>query len=129
MAAASAATANPPPASEPRTAAAAPADRGAVAPEEEDEPEVVAAAPRIPTRANVAKQATFVNAINLSKLNLIGIYGTSSNRYALVRTSGGRYDKVQVGDRIDGGRVAAITSTELRYQKSGKMLTLAMPRG
>jgi len=98
--------------------------------EEEDEPQVVAsAAPRIPTRASVAKQATFTNAINLSKINLIGVYGTANNRYALVRSPNGRYTKVKVGDRVDGGVVAAITSNELRYQKGGRMLSLAMPRG
>ena len=102
----------------------------AASPEAEPEPEVVAsAAPRIPTRANVAKQATFRNAINLSKVNLIGIYGTPSSRYAMVRTSGGRFTRVKVGDRVDGGTVAAITASEVRYKKGGRMLTLAMPRG
>lgn len=111
-------------------AAVRPADPpAALDPEEEDEPEVASAAPRIPTRASVAKQATFVNAINLSRLNLIGIYGTPSNRSALVRSSSGRYSKVEVGDRLDGGTVAAITATELRYQKGGRMLVLEMPRG
>ncbi|MBL4916305.1 hypothetical protein [Szabonella alba] len=113
-------------------AAAAPAQRQAAPAEieEEDEPEVaVSAAPRIPTRASVAQQATFSNAINLSRINLIGVYGTASNRYALVRSGNGRFTKVKVGDRIDGGTVAAITSNELRYQKGGRMLSLAMPRG
>jgi len=77
----------------------------------------------------VAKQATFTNAINLSKINLIGVYGTQSKRYALVRQANGRYKKVAVGDSIDGGRVAAITATEVRYQKGGRMLALAMPKG
>jgi translation initiation factor 6 (eIF-6) len=76
----------------------------------------------------VAKQATFVNAINLSRINLIGVYGTQSNRYALVRQPNGRYKKIKTGDNIDGGRVAAITSTEVRYQKGGKMLSLKMPK-
>lgn len=99
-------------------------------PEEADEPEVkVAAAPRIPTRANVAQQATFKNAINLSKINLIGVYGTDSKRYALVRSASGRYSKVRVGDRLDGGTVAAITRTEVRYKKGSRMLALAMPNG
>ncbi|RUS60654.1 hypothetical protein EGN72_08800 [Pseudorhodobacter sp. E13] len=99
-------------------------------PEEQEEPEVkVSAAPRIPTRANVAKQATFKNAINLSKTNLIGVYGTDSKRYALIRTSSGRYQKVRVGDRVDGGTVAAITRNEVRYKKGSKMLALSMPKG
>jgi hypothetical protein len=94
---------------------------------EEDEPEVVATAPRIPSSANVAQQATLRNAINLRDLNLIGVYGNSSNRYALVRNPNGRYVKVSVGDRLDGGRVAAITASELRYEKRGRMVTLALP--
>ena len=110
-------------------AAAAPAPE--LKPEELDEvnePETSKAAPKIPTKASVAKQATFKNAINLSKINLIGTYGTDSKRYALVRQSNGRYKKVKVGDKIDGGTVKAITETEVRYQKSGKLLTLKMPK-
>ena len=97
--------------------------------EADDEPEIATAMPRLPTKASVAKQATFVNAINLSKTNLIGVYGTQSSRYALVRLSSGRYKKVKVGDSIDGGKIAAITSTEVRYQKGGKIVTLALPKG
>ncbi|WP_103256802.1 translation initiation factor 2 [Tabrizicola aquatica] len=93
-----------------------------------DEPEVAAAAPSIPTRASVAKQATFANAINLSKINLIGTYGTDSRRYALIRQSNGRFKKVSVGDRIDGGTVKAITETEVRYQKGGRLISLKMPK-
>ena len=97
--------------------------------EADDEPEVASsAAPRIPTRANVAKQATFVNAINLSKTNLIGVYGTQSKRYALIRQSNGRYKKVRVGDSVDGGKVQAITANEVRYQKGGRLLSLTMPK-
>ena len=93
-----------------------------------DEPEVASAAPSIPTRASVAKQATFANAINLSKINLIGTYGTDSRRYALIRQSNGRFKKVSVGDRIDGGTVKAITETEVRYQKGGRLISLKMPK-
>ena len=64
----------------------------------------------------------------MSKINLIGVYGTKSSRYALIRQSNGRYKKVKVGDSIDGGRVAAINSDEVRYQKSGRMVTLKLPR-
>ncbi|KPA22018.1 hypothetical protein shim_19040 [Shimia sp. SK013] len=92
-------------------------------------PASAAIAPTIPTTASVARQATIQNAINLRKINLIGVYGTSSNRRALVRLSNGRYKKVQVGDRIDGGKVAAIDETELRYIKSGKNIILKMPKG
>ncbi|WP_395542007.1 hypothetical protein [Neotabrizicola sp. sgz301269] len=114
-----------------QTAAAAPS--GKAKPDEQaeiDEPEVAASvAPKIPTKASVAKQATFKNAINLKKTNLIGVYGTQSKRYALIRQSNGRYKKVKVGDRIDGGTIQAITQTELRYQKGGRLMVLAMPKG
>jgi hypothetical protein len=96
---------------------------------EADEPEVARAAPSAPTRASVAKQATFRNAINLSKTNLIGVYGSSSNRYALVRQPNGRFVKVSVGDRVDGGRVAAISERALQYVKNGRTVTLSMPKG
>jgi hypothetical protein len=83
----------------------------------------------IPTTASVARQATVENAINLRQVNLIGVYGTSANRRALVRLPTGRYRKVQVGDRIDGGQVVAIGDSELRYQKGGRNLTLKIPSG
>ncbi len=85
-------------------------------------------APKIPSSASVARQATIDNAINLRKLNLIGVYGTPSNRRALVRLPSGRYKKLKVGDRIDGGNVIAISDSELRYQKRGQNVTLRMPR-
>lgn len=99
------------------------------APEADNEPETVSAAPKIPTKASVAKQATFKNAINLAKMNLIGVYGTQSNRYALIRQANGNFKKVKVGDSIDGGKIAAITASEVRYSKRGKMVALAMPKG
>ena len=99
-----------------KTAAAVPAAAAAVA-------------PRIPTTASVARRATVSNAINLRKLNLIGVYGTASDRRALVRLPSGRYKKVQVGDRIDGGRVIAIGENQLQYQKGGRNRTLKMPNG
>ncbi|MCA3534416.1 MAG: translation initiation factor 2 [Rhodobacter sp.] len=94
-----------------------------------DEPELASAAPSVPTRASVAKQATFRNSINLSRINLIGVYGSSSNRYAMVRQANGRFIRVTVGDRVDGGRVAAISDRELHYVKNGTTHKLAMPKG
>ncbi|WP_171098492.1 hypothetical protein [Ruegeria sp. HKCCD7255] len=85
--------------------------------------------PKIPTTASVARQATIDNAINLRQLNLIGVYGTPSNRRALVRLPSGRYKKLKVGDRLDGGNVVAIGESELRYQKRGRNLTLKIPSG
>jgi hypothetical protein len=122
VAAASRAAPDPEPEPEPQ-------QQAAVEPEAQDEPEVADAAPSRPTGRTVAEQATFVNAISLNRINLIGVYGTQSNRYALIRQANGRYKKVSVGDRIDGGTIAAITDDEVRYQKGGRMIALEMPRG
>ncbi|MEP1930019.1 MAG: hypothetical protein ABJJ37_01920, partial [Roseibium sp.] len=84
--------------------------------------------PKIPTSASVSKQATVRNAINLGRINLIGVYGKPSSRRALVRLSSGRYQKVKVGDRLDGGRISAISDSELSYVKRGRSVVLKMPK-
>ncbi|WP_424964918.1 hypothetical protein [Dinoroseobacter sp. S375] len=86
-------------------------------------------APTIPTTASVARQATIEDALRLNRINLIGVYGTPNSRRALVRLASGRYVKVEVGDRVDGGRVGAIGETSLQYTKGGRNITLEMPRG
>ncbi|MCA0928683.1 hypothetical protein [Ruegeria profundi] len=116
----------------PATATAQPSTLGstaAVSQPEADTFQPKAVAPKIPSSASVARQATIDNAMNLRKLNLIGVYGTPANRRALVRLPSGRYKKLKVGDRIDGGQVIAIGDSELRYQKKGRNVTLKMPRG
>ncbi len=110
--------ANPTPASLGSTAGALIAPRPAPS---------TSSAPSLPSSASVARQATVKNAINLRQVNLIGVYGTPSARRALVRLPSGRYRKVQVGDRIDGGQVVAIGDSELRYQKGSRNLTLKIP--
>jgi type IV pilus biogenesis protein PilP len=90
-------------------------------------PAAATATPRIPSSASVARQATITNAINLRKLNLLGVSGTPSNRSALVRLPGGGTRTVQVGDRLDGGRVVAIGEAQLQYQKGGRNQTLKIP--
>lgn len=79
--------------------------------------------------STVARAATDNNALALGRVTLVGVFGTSSNRRALVRLPNGRFKKVAIGDRVDGGRVAAIAATSLRYTKGGRTVTLAMPDG
>jgi hypothetical protein len=123
-AALAAATRAPDPEPEPEPSQAAAASTAA---EADEEPELASAAPSAPISGSVADQATFVNAINLSRVNLIGIYGSQSDRRALIRQGNGRYKTVTVGDRVDGGTIAAITATEVRYQKGGRLIALQMP--
>jgi len=113
----------------PRQAAIAPAPKAVAAapkPEEIDEPEPVKPAPKLPTSASVARQATEKNVINLRQINLIGLYGSSSNRRALVRLKNGRFIKVGVGDKLDGGQVSAIGTTQLTYKKGARSYTLKL---
>jgi hypothetical protein len=113
----------PEPAAEPD-----PVEVAAAQPAEVDEPEPVSAAPDIPTRASVAKQATIRNALNLSEVALIGIYGSSENRRALVRMPSGKFQRVKIGDRLDGGKVVAIDDKQLVYQKNKRNIVLKMIR-
>ncbi|NIZ11177.1 hypothetical protein [Pseudooceanicola sp. HF7] len=83
--------------------------------------------PPAPSQSGVTRLATAKRAINLNDLNLIGVMGSSGNRSALVRLPNGRIVKVGVGDRLDGGRVAAISEDALRYVKSNRNLLLEMP--
>ena len=80
--------------------------------------------PSRPTAGSVAQAATLHNTINLEEMNLIGIYGGSGDRRALLRMNNGRYVRVTVGDHLDGGRVTAISATALNYTKRGRAITL-----
>ena len=99
------------------------------APEADAEPEAGSVVPRLPTNASVARQATTKNALNLSRVALLGIFTSSSGRYAMIRQPGGGVKKVVVGDKIDGGDIAAISATAVEYRKGGRMVTLSLPTG
>lgn len=91
------------------------------------EPAAIDPGPAIPSAANVARAATRENAIRLRQVNLIGVTGTASERRALVRLPSGRFVRVGVGDRLNGGRVAAIGESTLQYVRSGRTVTLDIP--
>jgi hypothetical protein len=99
--------------------------------QEEPAPVVEAAAvapgPSIPSNADVARAATQRNEMRLRQVNLIGVTGTASDRRALVRLPSGRFVRVGVGDRLDGGRVAAIGASTLQYVRNGRTVTLDIP--
>lgn len=90
-------------------------------------PESIARAPSIPSNADVTRAATERNAIRLRDINLIGVTGTPNDRRALVRLPSGRFVRVGVGDRLDGGRVAAIGENSLQYVRNGRNVTLEIP--
>ena len=81
------------------------------------------------TAINVARRATIQDGIRLRDVNLVGVFGTDGNRRALVRLGSGRIIQITVGDRLDGGRVAAISQDGLRYVKGGESILLTVPSG
>ncbi|MBT9383728.1 hypothetical protein KM176_07660 [Pseudooceanicola sp. CBS1P-1] len=83
--------------------------------------------PARPSPASVARTATDKNELNLKQVNLLGVTGSTSKRTALVRLGDGNVVRVKVGDTLDGGRVAAIGETQLRYIKNGRNILLQMP--
>lgn len=110
-------------------ARAAPAAAASTARQPEEPARAAPASPQTIRSAggSVARAATQQNAIRLRDINLIGVYGRPNARRALVRLSNGRYVKVEVGDRLDRGRVTAIGDSQLVYQRGGRSVTLRMP--
>ena len=98
--------------------------------------EAVATAPRVvprptpdlPTSASVARAATISNALPMRRIALIGVYGKPGARHALIRTSNGRYVKVEPGDRVEGYEVAGIDRNSVRIRRRGRDTLLVIPQ-
>jgi type IV pilus biogenesis protein PilP len=105
-------------------ARAAPAAAAAAAPQSTAATRVQ---PSGQTSTTVAAAATIDNAINLGRINLIGVYGRLDDRRALVRLPGGRYVRVAVGDRLDGGQVSSIGDGFITYARGGRNVRLDLP--
>lgn len=92
------------------THAAKPAAK-AIAAAKPVKPQPVAKAPA-PTRTTTrqAKVERTTERVGLSRreVSLIGVFGDTDGRYALVRTDRGKVTRVRPGDRLDGAVVAAI---------------------
>ena len=97
--------------------------------EEGDEASVTGTISSAATKKSIVKLATKKNAINKRKLNVLSIYLRGSEKRAIVLFPTGQTKLVKVGDRLDGGRVAAIGTTEIRYIKGGNNLVLKIPQG
>ncbi len=82
---------------------------------------------RIPTGARVGATATIKDAIALSDISLIGIFGTNKTRRALVRLPQGRYIQISRGDRVSGWTVSAVGEDAVRIQKGSKNKVLRLP--
>lgn len=87
--------------------------------------------PNIPTQADVAETATFTDAINLDKLNLIGVSGTDANRRGIFYYEGKAESGIQAGVNIYdnqfrvnsyGDNTASVTDLS-----TNKTITLEIP--
>lgn len=61
------------------------------------------------------------------KINLIGVYGSNPTVTPWCAPPLAAIKKVRVGDTLDGGGRVQVTASEVRYQKGGRLVTLAMP--
>jgi hypothetical protein len=75
----------------------------------------VAAAPRQQVRAG------------RGNLALIGVFGASGDRHALVRLPGGDVRRVRPGDSVQGAQVAAVGSDSIRLRGGGRETVLTLP--
>lgn len=99
------------------------AEQARVTPTFNDAPRQV----NVPTSANVARTATIENGINLNETSLIGVFGTTGDYRALLRQRGGKYKMLEVGDKIDGWTIVAISQDTVRLKKGSKNKTLKLP--
>ena len=90
--------------------------------------EVARPAPQLPTSASVARAATISDALPMRRMALIGVFGKSGSRHALVRLGNGRYVKVEPGDRIDGYEVSGIERNAIRIRRRGRDSLLVIPQ-
>ena len=77
------------------------------------------------TPQSVAKHAT--ENVRLPRLALLGVFGTSQEPGALVRTKSGRIARVTKGDKVAGGTVLAIGADQLVLERRGTTRVLALP--
>ncbi|MBD3663525.1 type II secretion system protein N [Sulfitobacter aestuariivivens] len=77
------------------------------------------------TPPEVVKAAT--QQVRLSRITLIGVFGSTEAPGALIRGPDGKIDRVTVGDVASGGRVAAIGEDRVVIAKGGKTTVLKLP--
>ncbi len=81
-----------------------------------------------PTGRGLANVATLKGAITLDQTSLLGVFGTSKNRRALLRMSDGRMKRVSQGEVIDGWVVSRINATSMRMTRGAEVRNLKLIR-
>ncbi len=80
-----------------------------------------------PTPETVADLAT--ETVSLSKLALIGIFGSEAAPAALIRDARGTIHRVTPGDAVENQTVAAIGTDRVILSKGSRTRTLTFPQG
>ena len=80
-----------------------------------------------PTPKKVSDLAT--EKADLSSTALIGIFGSDATPGALIREGGGKISRVEVGDQVAGGVVAAIGQGTLVLSSRRGNKVLRLPQG
>ena len=65
--------------------------------------------------------------VHLERLALIGVFGSSDARGALVRARSGKISRVVVGDRVAGRTVAAIGEDSVILSRGSSTKVLRLP--
>ncbi len=114
LAVATAAAAAPKPAVAARPVAAVPAPT----------PAAKAAPAPTPVRAVATREKV---GLSRNDISLIGVFGSSNSRHALVRLPNGKVTKVERGDTIQGVQVAAIERSSVLLQGNQRSTVLKLP--
>ena len=84
--------------------------------------------PQLPTSASVARAATIKNALPFGRMALIGVFGSSRNRHAIVRLRSGNFVKVGNGESIEGYQITGMSDNAIRLRRGGRETLLVIPR-
>lgn len=81
-----------------------------------------------PAGPGVANAATLKDAIELERMNLIGVFGSGANRRALLRLANGDVMRVTKGTVVEGWTISRIDKASMRITKGGQSQTLSVVR-
>ncbi len=81
------------------------------------------------TPAVVAQHATQTDALNPSRLTLLGIFGPNDDLRALVRLPGGKVRTLAPGQRFGRSKIVGIDAAGLMVVKNGQTRRISMPGG
>ncbi len=73
-----------------------------------------------------ANRAVDTNRISRGSLSLLGVFGTSSARHALIRLPNGAVQRVRAGDTVAGAEVASVAQDSVRLTSGGRESVLRM---